>query len=142
MTRRVLRYGLPVWPVRLLRPFAPRAGLRGWFQDELVERKVAQGQRQGHHDHPVQLFTGLRGKSLLAIDVLVALESLGCELENPGEHQGGKEADGQDNRDNSDSCITETKGWEDGLHHLDNQPRHHYVCRGYAQDIAALEFVI
>ena len=62
-------------------------------QHELVEGEVAERQRQHHHDHAVELLAGLRRDRLGAIDLLLALQALRRELEDPGEDQRGDEAD-------------------------------------------------
>ena len=64
-------------------------------QHELVDGEVAEREREHAHDHPIELLAGLWGDRLAAIDLALALQALGRDLERPGEDQRGQQANDQ-----------------------------------------------
>ena len=128
---------------RLGAPFGTRRlgrrlfALRG--QDELVDGEVAEGEREHAHDHAIELLAGLWGDRLAAIDLALALQAFGRDLERPSENQHRQQANDQYYDDQADRGGTKTERGEHSLGDLDQQPRDREVRGADAQHIAPPE---
>ena len=126
-------------PCRLGDGLLPRH-VAGRIEQELVDGEVPQRQRQGDDHQPVQPLAHRLDLRRGAVDLAVAQQPLGGQLEGPGGEHGGDEADTEHDDHAANRSVAEAEGREDGLHDLDDQPRHRDIGRGDAQDVAAFEF--
>jgi len=82
----------------------------------------------------------LRCDGLGDFDVAVALEAVRCQLEHPGKHQCGEEADRQQSDQRLHHPIGRAEHRQQRRGDLRDQPRADQIQPGHADDVAALEF--
>ena len=84
--------------------------------------------------------TGLVGDRLVAIDIGLALDALGCKFVDPGEDDHRDKTERQQHEHDRQRGVIELQRIEQHVADLQKQPAQHEVRESHADHVAALEF--